>query len=107
MAMDTVTAIEPGVGEAGLLRAMSGDYEAIELEDADTMWGNFAMHVNVVINATRTALTRAEKFEREAAEARERAREACCSAGSNSLSRPQSVARPRNFVIDSDDRTPR
>ncbi len=56
--------------EDGLARAVKGEFAPVELEDADTLWGSFVMQVNVVINATRTALTRAEKFEREAAESR-------------------------------------
>lgn len=62
--------------EAGLARAVGGDYTPVALEEADTMWGSFVMHVNAVINATRTALTRAEMFERQAAEARARERAA-------------------------------
>ncbi|MCR9246342.1 MAG: hypothetical protein NXI31_15020 [bacterium] len=81
--------------EDGLRRAMSGEYSAIRLDDADTLWGNLAMQVNVVINATRTALTRAERFEREAAAAR----------AVRSLPRPESAAKPRDFVETDDRRT--
>ncbi|MCR9246341.1 MAG: HAMP domain-containing histidine kinase [bacterium] len=60
--------------ESGLTKVLFGDYTAvIKLEDADPMWGNLAMHVNVVINAARNAITRAETSEREAAVARDRA----------------------------------
>lgn len=60
--------------EAGLTKVLFGDYTAvISLEEADPMWGNLAMHVNVVINAARNAIARAEASEREAAKARDRA----------------------------------
>ncbi|MCA8949348.1 MAG: HAMP domain-containing histidine kinase [Planctomycetes bacterium] len=60
--------------ESGLTRVLFGDYTAVvSLEDADPMWGNLAMHVNVVINAARNAIARAEASEREAALARDRA----------------------------------
>ncbi len=60
--------------EHGLTKVLFGDYKAvITLEGADPMWGNLAMHVNVVINAVRNAIERAERSEREAAVARDRA----------------------------------
>lgn len=60
--------------ERGLTKVLFGDYTAVvSLEGADPMWGNLAMHVNVVINAARNAISRAEKSEREAARARDRA----------------------------------
>ncbi len=60
--------------ESGLTKVLFGDYTAVvSLDDANPMWGNLAMHVNVVINAARNAIARAEASEREAALARDRA----------------------------------
>lgn len=60
--------------EHGLTRVLFGDYTAvISLEDPEPLWGNLAMHINVVINAARNAIQRAEESERQAALARDRA----------------------------------
>lgn len=60
--------------EHGLTRVLFGDYTAvISLEDPEPLWGNLAMHINVVINAARNAIRRAEESERQAALDRDRA----------------------------------
>ncbi|MCA8949347.1 MAG: hypothetical protein KDE27_07580 [Planctomycetes bacterium] len=89
--------------EAGLQRALAGDFRAIRLDDADPLWGGFAMHVNVVINAARTAMTRAERFEREAAEVRRRSADAAGSPPVRALPRPAGGRVPRDFVLGPDE----
>lgn len=65
--------------ERGLTKVLFGDFNAVvSLAHADPMWGTLAMHVNVVINAARNAIARAEASEREAALARDRALAAAC-----------------------------
>lgn len=52
----------------GLTQVLFGDYSVVvQTEGGATIWGNLAMHINVVINATRNAIARAEKSEALAA----------------------------------------
>lgn len=92
--------------EECLARALAGDFEAVRLPEGDTMWGNLAMHVNVVIHATRAALTRAERFEKEAAALRAVSQPDEAAMAVRSIRRPARAARPQGLVVD-DERTTR
>ena len=63
--------------EECLTRVLFGDYSAlVQMDDADPLWGNLAMHINVALRAAHTALQKAERLEAEAAKARDEAIEA-------------------------------
>jgi signal transduction histidine kinase len=54
--------------QEGLTQVLFGDYSVVvRTEGGDPIWGNLAMHINVVINAVRNAIARAEKSEALAA----------------------------------------